>query len=128
MVIRASLPILAAVFWILGRAKRNYWMTASPNGKYSTSVVIVAGWRLSLDDKYSVFVTDNQTGESTLATEVPRLCAFNGIALKGIEWDKNSQRFTCYWDIEDLGVQTQYFKIERNPRHIKSSPPCCSSG
>ncbi|MBV9469651.1 MAG: hypothetical protein JOZ57_10455 [Abitibacteriaceae bacterium] len=102
-------------------------MMTSPNGRYSTSVVRVAGWRVSLDDKYSVYVTDNQTGESILATEVPWFCAFNAIALKGIQWDKHSQRFTCYWEIEDLGVQKQYFKIESKPRRIKSSPPCCSS-
>ena len=126
LIIRASIALLALAFWVLGDVKRNYWIEDSPDGRFSTSLSVSRGWRNdSIGGWFFLYVRDNKTGETVLATTHPRLCGWSRIALNDIEWEKNSRRFIGLWEIRSNGVHKQFFTLEREPLRVKAGPPAC---
>lgn len=126
LTIWASILSLAGAFWWLGDVKRNFWITDSPDGRFSITLVAARGWRsIDLRSQSQLYVTDNQTGESVLATTQPEYCVFEQITLDHIQWAKNSQRFTCYWAVQYNGLHHQHFSLKKEPLQVKASAPCC---
>lgn len=128
IVVRVAILLLVVAFWVLGDAKRNYWIKDSPDGRFSTSLVAHRGWRHTYwGGVFYVYVRDNTSGETILATTHPENCVFEQIDLEDIKWEKDSHRFICFWAIQYNGVHKQYFQVATGPLRIKASPPCCGA-
>lgn len=110
--VRTAIPLLAISFWGLGDVKRSYWIQDSPDRRFSTSLVENRGWNsLNLKAQYFIYVTDNHTGESILATRNVVYCGLEKIALNNITWDKGNRRFSCLWTIQGYGFYRQQLRV-----------------
>ena len=122
----AAILLLGILCWFLGDVKRNYWLNESPDSRFSTSLVARAGWRsLDLRGRFLLYVTDNQTGETLLATAHPTFCVWERIAFHDIQWGRGSRSFICSWAVQNNGIHQQTFRISTVPLRVKSSAPGC---
>lgn len=127
ILVRTALFLLPLIFWFLGSVRKSYWVD-SPDQKYAVGIILTEGWRAPiLDNKYDVYVRDQQSGEQVLADQPPVYCGFERIAVEEIQW-QGEQRFVINWAVQYNGLHAQPFKIEANPLKIKAGAPCCGVG
>jgi hypothetical protein len=127
-IVRSAICILPLLIFYLGKIETTVAEVHSGDGRFLAKVTEVRGWRVDpLQSKYSIYVTDQITGEHTLAAQQSAFCVYNPIWLDKITWRRDNLGFTCQWAILYNGIHPQNFKISVKPLKVHAGQDCCSA-
>jgi hypothetical protein len=121
--VRSSLVVLTLTFWKLGKIGRSYLIRNSPDGRFSTFLVVNRGWRsIDYHGQYLLYLEDNWTGETLLTTKQAEYLVLEHVLLNDIRWQKNSRSFNCIWAVQYNGYFQQKFDLQTSPLRVKVTP------